>query len=171
MESKTKFFGHALHPLLIVFPLGLLLTSVIFDGLAVVTHNRKLSLSAFYMLGAGVLSGLTASIFGLIDWVALPENTRAKRIGLTHGLTNTAVSMLFGTSWLLRRDDPHKPTNTALLLSVVGSALAGFGGWLGGELVERLGVGIDSGANLNAPNSLTGQPAGESTVNQYAQPF
>jgi hypothetical protein len=29
------------------------------------------------------------------------------------------------------------------------------GGWLGGELVERLGVGVDDDANLNAPNSLT----------------
>jgi len=29
------------------------------------------------------------------------------------------------------------------------------GGWLGGELVERLGVGVTLGANLNAPNSLT----------------
>jgi hypothetical protein len=34
-------------------------------------------------------------------------------------------------------------------------------GWLGGELVERLGVGVDEGANLNAPNSLTGRPARE----------
>lgn len=32
-------------------------------------------------------------------------------------------------------------------------------GWLGGELVDRLGVGVDDGANLNAPNSLSGRPA------------
>ena len=29
-------------------------------------------------------------------------------------------------------------------------------GWLGGELVDRLGVGVDDGANLNAPSSLAG---------------
>ncbi len=28
-------------------------------------------------------------------------------------------------------------------------------GWLGGELVDRLGVGVDDGAHLDAPNSLT----------------
>lgn len=28
-------------------------------------------------------------------------------------------------------------------------------GWLGGELVDRLSVGVDDGANLDAPNSLT----------------
>jgi len=31
--------------------------------------------------------------------------------------------------------------------------------WLGGELVERLGVGVDDGANLDAPNSLSELPA------------
>jgi len=34
-------------------------------------------------------------------------------------------------------------------------AAALLGGWLGGELVERLGVGVTPDANLNAPNSLT----------------
>jgi hypothetical protein len=33
--------------------------------------------------------------------------------------------------------------------------------WLGGELVDRLGVGIDNGAHLDAPNSLSGKPASE----------
>jgi hypothetical protein len=33
-------------------------------------------------------------------------------------------------------------------------------GWLGGELVDRLGVGVDPGANLDAPSSLSGAPAG-----------
>jgi hypothetical protein len=33
-------------------------------------------------------------------------------------------------------------------------------GWLGGELVDRLGVGVDEGANLNATNSLAGEGRG-----------
>jgi len=28
-------------------------------------------------------------------------------------------------------------------------------GWLGGELVDRLGVGVSDGANLDAPSSIT----------------
>jgi uncharacterized membrane protein len=31
MESRTKLFGHAIHPTLIVFPLGLFTAAVIFD--------------------------------------------------------------------------------------------------------------------------------------------
>ena len=31
MESRAKLAGHAIHPMLIAFPLGLLSTAVIFD--------------------------------------------------------------------------------------------------------------------------------------------
>lgn len=39
--------------------------------------------------------------------------------------------------------------------------LGGLTAWLGGELVDRLGVGVDNGANVNASNSLTGRSATE----------
>ncbi len=31
MQSKIKLLGHAIHPMLIVFPLGLLSMSIVFD--------------------------------------------------------------------------------------------------------------------------------------------
>ena len=43
----------------------------------------------------------------------------------------------------------------AFALWFIDVAAALLGGWLGGELVERLGVGVTPNANLNAPNSLT----------------
>ena len=46
-------------------------------------------------------------------------------------------------------------------LSLLGAGLAMATAWLGGELVDRLGVGVDDGAHLDAPNSLTEQPASE----------
>jgi hypothetical protein len=47
----------------------------------------------------------------------------------------------------------------AYVLSFLGAALLGVTGWLGGELTLRLGIGVDEGANLNAPSSLSGLPA------------
>jgi uncharacterized membrane protein len=47
----------------------------------------------------------------------------------------------------------------AFVLALVGAGLALVTGWLGGELVDRLGVGVDEGANVNAPSSLSGRPA------------
>lgn len=155
MESKTKLFGHPVHPMLIVFPLGLLATAVIFDIIHLVTDNPLLATVSFYMIAAGVAGGLLAAIFGFIDWMALPSS-RAKSIGLWHGLGNVVITGLFAVSWLLRGDNVNfVPDTLALLLSFAGVALALITAWIGGELVYRLGVGVDPGANVNAPNSLT----------------
>ena len=50
MESRIKLLGHPIHPMLIVFPLGLLSTAVVFDVLYVVTGNVDLSTFAFWAL-------------------------------------------------------------------------------------------------------------------------
>lgn len=44
----------------------------------------------------------------------------------------------------------------ALVLSFAGSVLGAVTGWLGGELVDRLAVGVVSGAHLNAPSAPSG---------------
>lgn len=155
MESKAKLFGHAIHPILIVYPLGLLSAAVIFDVIYLVTANPTWTTVSFWMIAAGIVGGLLAAVFGLIDYLNIPGGTRASRIGLLHGLVNLGVMILFAASWLLRRSSPEVPSMTAFALSFAGVAAALLGGWLGGELVERLGVGVAPGAHLNAPNSLS----------------
>jgi uncharacterized membrane protein len=164
MESKTKILGHAIHPMLIVFPLGLLATSLIFDIMYLLTDTGQWAMIAFYMIGVGIIGGLAAAIFGFLDWLAIPNRTRAKNIGFWHGLGNVVIVALFIVSWLMRRDDPLLPETTAIVLGFIGNGLALVSGWLGGELVERLGVGVDEGAHLNAPNSFSGQPASENAT-------
>ena len=105
MEARAKVLGHAIHQMLVVFPLGLFATAVIFDVVHLIGSGPIWSTVAFWMIGAGIIGGLSAAVFGIIDWLAIP----------------------------------------LLLLS----------GRLGGELVDRLGVGVDDGANVNAPSSLT----------------
>jgi uncharacterized membrane protein len=155
MESRAKIFGHAIHPILIVYPLGLLSAAVVFDIIYLVTGNPTWTTVSFWMIAAGIIGGLLAAVFGLIDYLGIPSGTRASRIGLLHGLTNLGVVILFIASWLMRRYSPDVPSTAAFALSFIGVAAALLGGWLGGELVERLGVGVDPDANLNAPNSLT----------------
>ena len=165
MEARAKFAGHAIHPMLIVFPLGLLATAVVFDLLWLVTDRGGFQLAAAYAIAAGVVGGLSAALFGWIDWFAIPRGTRAKRVGLAHGLGNVVVVVLFAGSWLLRRAEGEwEPTTLALVLSFPGAALSLATGWLGGELVQRLNVGIDDGAHLEAPNSLSGRPAHETAA-------
>jgi Predicted membrane protein (DUF2231) len=42
------------------------------------------------MIAAGIGTGLLAAEFGLIDFLSIPAGTRAKRVGLLHGVGNAA---------------------------------------------------------------------------------
>jgi uncharacterized membrane protein len=163
MDSKFKVLGHGAHPILIVFPLGLLGGSVIFDVMYLVTGTDMFAFVAYWLIAVGVASGVVAAVPGFVDWFAIPKGTRAKSVGLIHGLGNDLVLIIFALSWWLRYDIRpfHQPPTTALALSFAGLALAMFTGWLGGELVERLGMSVHEGAHLDAPNSLSGRPASE----------
>ena len=155
MEGKVRILGHSIHPILIVFPLGLLATAVVFDVIHLAGGNFIFAVVAYWMIVAGLLGGLAAALFGWIDWFGIPSDTRAKSIGLAHGLVNSCVMLLFAVSWYLRMPAPERPTMLASVLSIVGALVALVGGWLGGELVERLSIGVHEGANPNAPSSLT----------------
>lgn len=162
MESRAKFLGHSLHQMLIVFPLGLLVTSLLFDIAGALSGSAELYRVSYWMIAVGVVSGLLAAVTGWIDWAAIPTGTRAKAVGLSHGLANTIQLAAFGLSWWIRYStNPGSPPVSAVVLSFLGFAIGGFAAWLGGELVNRLGVGIDHGANLNAPSSLSGKPASD----------
>src|ERR671923_1815668 len=155
MESKVKFAGHPVHPMLIVFPLGLLATAVIFDIIYLVSGESQWTTVAYYMIGAGVIGGLAAAVFGWLDWFAIPNRTRAKRIGLWHGVGNVVVVALFILSWLLRRENVEVPPTGAIVAGLLGLVLAAVTGWLGGELVDRLGGGVDEGGHPHSPGSLS----------------
>jgi uncharacterized membrane protein len=75
--------------------------------------------------------------------------------------------LLFVGSWYLRYSSidpiPYMPPTAAMVLSFAGFGLSAVTGWLGGELVDRLSVGVDDGANLDAPNSLTHDRATRAT--------
>jgi uncharacterized membrane protein len=161
MHAKARLVGHAIHPMLIVFPLGLLATSVFFDIIRVAGGGPSFGVASFYMIAAGVLLGLLAAVFGLVDWLAIPAGTRARRLGAWHGIGNVVVVGLFVLGWALRVRDPGHPGAAPFVLSLLGVLLALVTGWLGGELVERLGVGVDQGAHADSPSSLSQRAASD----------
>ena len=146
--------------MLVVFPLGLLGTAVIFDIIYLISNQSQWTVAAHYMIGAGLIGGLAAALFGWLDWVGIPTGTRARRIGLWHGLMNVAVLALFILSWVLRRENPALPPTGAIVAGLSAIVLAVIGAWLGGEMVYRLGLGVDGGAHLDSPSSLSELPAG-----------
>ena len=161
MAGKINVLGHPVHPMVVVFPLGLLGGAVACDVIFLIRGGAHWAHMAYWLIAGGVLSGLFAAIFGFADWLALPNATRAKRIGLWHAVVMDIVVVLFAVSWWLRRANPDAPTALAIGLGMVALALALLGGWLGGELVYRLSVGVDFDAHVNSPSSLSGRPASD----------
>jgi uncharacterized membrane protein len=158
MEARAKLFGHSIHQMLIAFPLGLLVTAIVFDAIHLATHGAVFALVSYWLIAAGIIGGLAAAIFGFLDWLGIPAHTRAYRIGAWHGLGNVVLVALYAASWLVRMSgDPASPSVLAMALSLCGAGLGLVTSWLGGELVDRLGVGVDDGANIDAPSSLSGK--------------
>ncbi len=61
------------------------------------------------------------------------------------GLVLVGLAGVFALAWWLRRETPGAPSGLPLVLEVIGVLGALVTGWLGGELVDRLGVGVDRG--------------------------
>lgn len=140
MQGKATFLGQAIHLMLVAFPLGLLGASVAFDWLGLGLTNAQLSLVAFYLISGGLISGVIATTFGLIDWMAVPQGTRARRLGAVHAAGNLLVLLLFAASWTLREPSPASPPSLALALSWGGAMSSLITAWLGGHLLDLLGM-------------------------------
>src|SRR5437763_13418917 len=110
MKAQATFLGHSVHPMMIVFPLWLFPVAVIFDPIYWFGHHEpRWAELSYWVIAAGIIGALVAAVFGLIDWLKIPDGTRPKTIGLVHGLTNVIVAGLFIVSWLLRRPQPTAP--------------------------------------------------------------
>jgi uncharacterized membrane protein len=107
-ESEGKITRSPDSPDVNRVPLGLLTVAAIFDIIFLSTHNGHWADLSYWMIASGVIGGLIAAVFGLIDWLGIPEGTRAKYIGLIHGLSNVVVVVLFIVSWFMRRPNRRR---------------------------------------------------------------
>src|SRR5262245_21808278 len=142
MKSKVKVLGHAVHPMLIVFPLGLLVTSVVWDVVHLVSGSARWGMISFWTIVAGVVGALLAAIPGFIDWLSIPRGTRARTVGLYHLGLNLGMLALFVVSLLARWAAPGGYETAGvgrMIWGWIGVAVALVASWLGGELVEQLG--------------------------------
>src|SRR3954467_6186028 len=129
MESRAKLLGHPVHPMLIVLPLGLFISAVVFDGLYLWRGTLTFATVGYWNIAGGILAGLLAAVFGLIDWLAIPAGTRAKRIGLLHAWSNSAAILGFAVVFWSRYSSGQLATTTGLFaIEVVALVLGAVGG-------------------------------------------
>jgi uncharacterized membrane protein len=155
MESRAKILGHPVHQILVMFPIGMFGFAVVCDAAKALTTTRRSkglwAEAARRAIAAGLVGTGIAAPFGLLDYVAIPNGTRAKTIGRVHGLGNVAVIGLFAASWLVR--SAGRPRLGAAL-ATGGIALVSATAWLGTELINRLGIGVYEPTSFDAPSSL-----------------
>jgi uncharacterized membrane protein len=142
MRLKRNFLVHPVHPMFVVYPLGFLGTSFIFDLLYLFTNDATWTYVATYLIAAGLVSGLVAAVFGVLGWMAIPSGAPAKSIAFWHGAGNSLVLALFVVSWWMRLLAPGAPL--AILVSFLALLAALSTAWLGAELVGRLGDGREA---------------------------
>lgn len=139
--TKAAIRRHPIHPMLVSLPIGLLMGALLSDIAFAVLEDTFWAEAAFWLLAAGLASGLLAALTGVIELLGVQ---RARRLPMAwlHGIINLAVLGLVSANVLLRMDDMLGILPLGLGLSMATGALLGVSGWLGGELTFRHGIGV-----------------------------
>jgi uncharacterized membrane protein len=159
MASKASIGGHPLHPILIPFPIGLLVFSVIAD-LVYLWRGDPVweNYIAFYTLLGGIVGGLVAAVPGLIDWATL-TNPRVVKIANWHARVNIITLLIFGASFYLRTSSGAQwitgVPSLPIFLSLLGVIGLGIAGWLGGEMVFKHQVAVASDTEQKREAAVT----------------
>jgi uncharacterized membrane protein len=142
MSSPASIKGHPIHPMLIVLPVGLWILALVCDVVYTLGLGGALwENTALVAVGGGVAGALLAAVPGLIDLLSLKE-PKVRKIGLWHMALNLAAVAVFALNfWLRWQRGPA--VDPPLLLTLVGVALIGVSGWLGGEMVYVHGVAVE----------------------------
>jgi uncharacterized membrane protein len=140
MNTPASFRKHPIHPMLVVFPLGLWIFSLISDVIFLLGKNPVWNDIAFYTMAGGLVGALLAAVPGVIDMFSIAD-PKPGEIAWNHMIVNIVTTAAFGLNLYLRivlEPGAFFP----ILLSLIGVLMLGYSGWLGGELAYVHGVGV-----------------------------
>lgn len=123
---RGDWLGHALHPVLTDVVLGSWLSATVLD----LTGRGQWSDPARALVGTGLVAFGPTAWSGWAQWST--AGPREKRVGLVHAVINGVAVGTYAASWMARRRGRH---GTGARLALVGAAVSGVGGYLGGHLV------------------------------------
>ena len=144
MRSRAQISSHPIHPILVTFPIGLFIISLVFDAVAVNRNLPSLWAAAWYCILAGNIMGVAAAIPGALDlFSVVPPRSSARSRGYKHAILNALVLVLFISAAAYRGGPSARPDQTSFILSGIGVFCLLVSAWLGGTLVYRNQIGVD----------------------------
>jgi len=143
----------------IPFPIALWVFSLVADIIYLWRGNPVWkNWIAFYALLAGIIGGVIAAVPGFIDWLSIKDRTVVK-LANWHARLNVIALLVFVASFFLRTTSGANLVSGSytipVALSVFGVVLIGISGWLGGEMVFKHGVAVDTGSPVTVDRSRT----------------
>ena len=151
MASPASVGGHPVHPMIIPFPIGLWVFSLIADFIYLWRVNPVWrDYISFYTLLGGIIGAAVAAIPGLIDWLSL-KDPKVVKVANWHARLNVIALLIFAASFYLRTTSGAGLVSGSytipVALSVLGVILISISGYLGGEMVFKHGVAVDAQPN------------------------
>ena len=141
-RSTASVAGHPIHPALVGFPIALFVATLVCDIVYVSNGNPDWARAAEWLVGFGVITGLLAALFGLIDLLG-DRRIRALSVAWIHaGLNVLAVLISLYSFWIRDSWPEARVQPTGLVLSIIVVLLLLVTGWLGGEMVFKHRVGV-----------------------------
>lgn len=137
---------YPLHPMLVHFPIALLVTSVLFDVIGSFVQRESFRDGALALLVLGLLGGVAAAIAGEGAEEAAEKAGIAESLLETHETLACITLGLFGILLLWRlfhRNTFTRPTVVAyFFVAAIGLGTLSVTGHLGGALVYEHGAGV-----------------------------
>jgi nitrite reductase/ring-hydroxylating ferredoxin subunit/uncharacterized membrane protein len=145
-----RWVGHPLHPALSDLPIGLWAGVMVLDAADRDPAARRGVDAAGLLSAAGLLAAGATALTGLADWSV--SNEQDRRVGLFHGLLNTAALGLQAASLGTRLSGHRGP---ARALAAASLSLTAAAGYLGGHLVFTRGAMVNRVAWATGPRRWT----------------
>src|SRR5213596_300382 len=142
---EGKPLRHPLHPLLVHFPIGLFILSLLLDLASFAFRSTPdLVRDAFYAMLLGIIMALIAAVPGFVDYTDIRGDHPGRRTATAHLTLNLIVVGLYGINLGVRSStlDAFKTPVGPLILSLIGIALLSVSGYLGGRLVYDEGISV-----------------------------
>ncbi len=150
--SVAQIMGHAIHPLLVAFPITFYTIATASFITYAVNANVFWFRVAFYSSMAGVIAAVVAAIPGMADYFgSIPTRDPAKKVGRTHIAFNTLALFFYASivalMWSSVTPDAiyTESVMAPMWLSIAGLVSTLAAGYFGGELVQKHHVGIEPG--------------------------